>query len=261
MLIFALSYNFNGSIIIHHDVLLKFANSKNASKEYETVLEVIREALKNCTDSIPDNNCPSYQMDPNSILVEETRFDRDGACKHMALDGFAQYYTYYNISESQFGCISVCDQRHTDHISCNSGQCTLRKSGPTCYCPTSDTHWYIDSTCYLKVNKAGFYAGLSVTGVVLLLAVIALLIYHHRYKRHIEKRERDSKEDLVNQWFEEEFEWSTSLAGVSSDTITCTGYKNIESSYKQDFHLNFENINCQMQMKAERPHIMYASEI
>ncbi|XP_058876802.1 mucin-3B-like [Acipenser ruthenus] len=233
------SFSSKGSIVVNHEVMVRIHNTGNATEEYNTVLKEVKNALNEAAD------CD--ESDP-------------GFCKNVAPTDFKQFYTYHNTSATGIVCVSVCDSRHQNHYTCQLGHCSLPASGPR-LCPISDSHWFLGSHCQNKISKAGVYAGVSLTTIVLLAAVIGLLIYQLRTKRLTEQRERDSKEDLVSQWFEDDFKWPNADRGASShpETFNERGYGDSgaqeRSAYERNFSLSLGNLNTQMAMKIERPRI------
>ncbi|KAK2860488.1 hypothetical protein Q7C36_004654 [Tachysurus vachellii] len=78
----------------------------------------------------------------------------------------------------------------------------------TLSCLQTDANWYLGEDCKYQVHKVGFYAGVAVVAVVLLIAIAMLSAYVFLNKRK-EKRNKDNKEALVNQWIDDDFEWSS----------------------------------------------------
>ncbi|XP_041093250.1 mucin-3A [Polyodon spathula] len=253
-----------GSIVVNHDVQVEIKNTDTATEQYDTVLHELDFALAeaaNCDNSNPDLNCTKLDIDTSLTKVEQEKFDPEALCKAAAPVGFSQFYTYQNSSASGIVCVSVCDSRHQNQYSCQPGQCILASSGPICFCPISDSHWFLGSHCQNKISKAGFYAGVSLTAIVLLAAVMGLLVYQFRTKRLTQQRERDSKEDLVSQWFENDFKWPDPDRGAFSHprTFNQRGYGHFGaqgwSPYERSVFPSLGSVNAQIEMKIERPQI------
>ncbi|XP_058877896.1 mucin-3B-like [Acipenser ruthenus] len=158
--------------------MVRIHNTGNATEEYNTVLKEVKNALNeaaDCDESDPDKNCTTLDIDVNSTVVRKEEFDPE--VLHVPQH-----------SATGIVCVSVCDSRHQNHYTCQPGHCSLAASGPACFCPISDSHWFLGSHCQNKISKAGVYAGVSLTTIVLLAAVIGLLIYQLRTKRLTEQR-------------------------------------------------------------------------
>uniref|UniRef100_UPI0037E802A3 uncharacterized protein n=1 Tax=Semicossyphus pulcher TaxID=241346 RepID=UPI0037E802A3 len=83
-------------------------------------------------------------------------------------------------------------------------------------CVDVSSTWYLSDDCSLPIQRTAFYAGLSVTLAFLLVLVGVMAAFILRNKQR-EKRKRDIKEQLVNQWLEEDFEWSRSKVHSHGD--------------------------------------------
>ncbi|XP_028419521.1 uncharacterized protein LOC114545453 [Perca flavescens] len=132
-------------------------------------------------------------------------------CEELVKDtDIAIYYQPVHIDE-KITCVTVCHSQHSHHKRCyNRGLCTVYKgTGPLCKCHNVAETWYLNEDCSLPIQRTAFYAGLSGTLACLLVIVGVLTAFLLRNKRR-QKRRRDIKEQLVNQWLNEDFEWPRS---------------------------------------------------
>ncbi|XP_026148353.1 uncharacterized protein LOC113121775 isoform X2 [Mastacembelus armatus] len=122
----------------------------------------------------------------------------------------AQYYEAVPIY-GKIKCVNICHRQHSHHKQCyNKGICRVYLStGPFCECQHVDVTWYLSDDCSLPIKTTAFYIGLSVTFACLLVIVGVLTAFLQRNKQQ-QKRKRDIREQLVNQWLNEDFEWSRS---------------------------------------------------
>ncbi|XP_015254740.1 PREDICTED: uncharacterized protein LOC107100679 [Cyprinodon variegatus] len=90
--------------------------------------------------------------------------------------------------------------------------CTLYTDvGEVCKCESLNSTWYLGENCDMPIQKIPFYAGLSVTLVVMLAAVGGLVAYTVVNKNKQSKK-KDMKEKLVNEWMDDDVEWSRSTS-------------------------------------------------
>ncbi|MBN3313010.1 MUC3A protein, partial [Atractosteus spatula] len=192
-----------GSIVVDYEVILDMKNGNNADEEYQKVLAEVENALekaKNCTG--PDN-CLTFTI--KDYTVRNSTLNKTAVCDKVIPEGFNAYYTAHTI-DSKIVCISQCDSRHNERKTCNLGTCQVTRAGPTCFCLHTSSEWYMGSDCSLPVSKAGFYAGVGILAVVIVVTVITLSTFLILGKKK-EIRNQDGKKSLMNQWLDDDFEW------------------------------------------------------
>ncbi|XP_041723976.2 mucin-17 [Coregonus clupeaformis] len=190
---------------VKHNIILVVPNEAGAEEKYNNSFKNISsalETLKHCTSS--ESGCPTFSVfsaEPKEIAV-----DGEAVCQQTINPDIAKYFESYS-KDGEYFCVTACDSRHNNHKNCNSGKCVVTRSGPSCYCKNTDSIWYL-TDCNYPIHKTGLYTGISVTaGVVLVMVgvLIALLVVNKKK----EKRNKDTKQEMVNQWLEDDFEWPT----------------------------------------------------
>ncbi|KAI4904956.1 hypothetical protein NFI96_001113, partial [Prochilodus magdalenae] len=225
-------------INVKHDIIVEIQNDE-ADDVYDEIFKQVEEALttvQNC--SVGDvGNCPNFII--TEAGVSRTELNGTEICEQATAElpeDYRQYYTNVTV-DRKVTCVTACHQEHPDPKLCeNRGTCAVSKNGPACYCLHTDANWYLGEDCTFQVSKVGLYAGLGVVLVVLVLAIAVLLVYVF-INRSRAKRVKDNKDDLVNQWLDEDFEWpslsrpSTSHLGTTM-TFDNLGYAE-ENRYSQ----------------------------
>ncbi|XP_069043771.1 mucin-17-like [Lepisosteus oculatus] len=194
-----------GSIVVDYEVILEIKNGNDADEVYQEALAEVETALekaKNCTGQV---NCLTFTI--KNYTVSNSTLNENAVCAKVIPEGFNTYYTAYTI-DSKIVCISQCDSRHNERKSCNLGTCQVTRAGPTCFCLHTSSEWYMGSDCSLPVSKAGFYTGVGILAVVIVVTVITLSTFLVLGKKK-EIRNQDRKNSLVNQWLDDDFEWPT----------------------------------------------------
>nr|XP_033507683.1 mucin-3A [Epinephelus lanceolatus] len=203
------------SVNVTHDVVLGIPNNASAEKLYWEDVEAIVEAvegLDSCTGECPDFNTTT----PPTVTTTEA--DLGSVCEQFVKDPeVAKYYQLVPI-DGKLTCVTVCHNQHSHHKRCyNRGICLVYKTiGPLCECLNVEETWYLNDDCSLPIHRTPFYAGISVTLACLLLIVGVLTAFLLRNKQRQSKRRRDIQEQLVNQWLNEDFEWSRSNSDIHS---------------------------------------------
>ncbi|XP_035990392.1 mucin-3A isoform X4 [Fundulus heteroclitus] len=198
-------------INVTHDVVLEIPNNYSVQlygNSFEAVKKVIK-SLENCTSDF------NYTI--THATFAKTELDRQAVCeKTLENTDFAEYYTFYDDGDGRIICINRCDKRHNDNKICkNGGNCTLyRDLGEVCKCHNVDSIWYLGSDCDMPIHKTPFYAGLSVTLAAMLILVGALAAYAVINKRK-QKKKKDIKQKLVNEWLDDDYQWTRSTSPVT----------------------------------------------
>ncbi|KAI4904953.1 hypothetical protein NFI96_001110, partial [Prochilodus magdalenae] len=204
------------SVNVKHDIIVEIPNNQ-VDVVYDEIFKQVEEALttvQNCSVG-DDQNCPNFTISDTS--ASQTKLDTTEFCDKATADfpeGYQQYYSSATVS-GKLTCVTACHQSHPKPKLCeNRGTCAVSKNGPTCYCLHTDENWYLGEDCKLQVSKGGVYAGIGVVLVALILAIAVLLVYVFINRRKM-KRNNDNKEELVNQWLDDDFEWSASRPSTS----------------------------------------------
>ncbi|KAI4904957.1 hypothetical protein NFI96_013690, partial [Prochilodus magdalenae] len=236
----------NNSVKVQHDIIVKIPNDQ-ADVVYDEIFKQVEEALttvQNC--SVGDvGNCPNFII--TEAGVSRTELNGTEICEQATAElpeDYRQYYTNVTV-DRKVTCVTACHREHSDPKLCeNRGTCAVSKNGPACYCRHTDANWYLGEDCTLKVSKVGLYAGLGVVLVVLVLAIAVLSVYLF-INRSRTKRDKDNKQQLVNQWLDDDFEWSPSRPSTSHSGLKMN-YDNLGYAH--------ENRYSQLSNSTQRPH-------
>ncbi|XP_054992759.1 mucin-3A [Sorex araneus] len=190
-----------GSIVVDYVVLLKLDFSAQLSDKYEKVKEVLREELQAASqDPISCQSNQTLCFKPDSIKVDNAVFKPDykDLCRSAAAEGYEKFY--FPLEENnKLRCVTNCTAGLPDTIDCNSGQCILEKSGPTCRCFSSSMHWYSGPRCEVAVSWRALFGGLAGAGAVLLLLLGTAVGFSVVQRRRASHRFR--KDDSI--WFDD----------------------------------------------------------
>ncbi|XP_017282551.1 mucin-3A isoform X3 [Kryptolebias marmoratus] len=200
-------------VSVAHDVVLKIVNS-NSGNAYNSSLENIKTAVNGLVDC---KDCVyNVKETPN---VDRTELDMDSVCKNNMKDsGIVEYYRGVKDNDKMI-CVTQCDEKykvHGDVKRCkNKGSCKVFSGlGPTCRCQNVDSNWYIGSDCSMPIQKTAFFAGLSVT-LAVLFVMIGALMANTFISKHKQTKKKDMKKKQVNEWLDEDYEWSRSNTPVN----------------------------------------------
>nr|XP_015196202.1 PREDICTED: mucin-17-like [Lepisosteus oculatus] len=228
-----------GSIIVDHEVILNIKNEKTPAVEYEEALNQVEKALDNAikcdTETTDQENCPNFAITNVTVSNDTNTFNDSAVCNTLIPEDFRQYFTAYT-NNSGISCISQCDARHKERKTCNLGICQVTRAGPTCFCHHTDSLWYLGSDCSGPISKDGVFGAIGVLAVALLGITVGLATYLV-WKRKQMKRERDIRDDLVNQWMEDEIEWPSadSQRRAGADNVAGVPYDDV---YEENTHRN-----------------------
>ncbi|XP_047240868.1 mucin-3A [Girardinichthys multiradiatus] len=205
---------------VSHDVVLEIPNNQSV-QQYQNGLKGVENVLTELQNCQID--CP-YNITTKPTVVG-TEINKQALCdRALENSDFAKYYSYSeDLETGVIFCINRCDARHPNHKICkNLGLCTLfRDVGEVCKCQNVDSIWYLGSNCDMPIHRTAFYAGLSVTLAVMLVTVGALAAYAV-INKHKQTKNKDMKQKLVNEWLDDDFQWSrpTSPSGTHGASYT-----------------------------------------
>ncbi|XP_042258015.1 mucin-17-like [Thunnus maccoyii] len=232
MAIYSITQRAKG-VNVTHDVVLRIPNNASHNQLYTEDYEAVKDALDalvNCTGECPDFNVTAQPT------VNKTSADFGSVCEKFVEDpDVAQYYESVEL-DGKIVCVTACRSQHSHYKRCyNNGKCTVYKDiGPLCRCPNVESTWYLSDDCSLPIQRTAFYAGLSVTFACLLVVVGVLTAFLLRNKQR-QKRKRDIKVQLVNQWLTEDFEWSRSNSDIhNAGDYNNPSYANDESAIHRE---------------------------
>ncbi|XP_036995022.2 mucin-17 [Artibeus jamaicensis] len=252
-----------GSVVVKHDVLLK----TNFTLEYEEVLKNATEKIEQKINYITneqvmvDNNCTSMLcFKENATKVQSisiTQYSPEEECREKAGKNFADYF-FVVYEDQKPKCISRCEPGFNTSLNCNYGKCMLERSGPRCYCLTTDTDWYRGETCEFSTKKSLVYGLLGAAGAVILIVLVIILVFVFRFRREVKRQK--SKVTQLNKWHGEDGEKDHgTFQNMGFDT--CEEQENsidLDSIYS-NFQPTLDHIDSNKKIKFQRPQVMLTS--
>ncbi|XP_073740290.1 mucin-17 [Callorhinus ursinus] len=254
---------FAGSIVVEHEVILK----TNYTPEYKEVLtkvtQEVKEKIQNVTkEQISRNNtCKSvlcYNTTATKVqTVTVTEYDPAKECRERAGDDYAAYF-FVEYKEEKPNCINRCMPGFNRSLNCNFGKCQLDRSGPRCYCLTTDTDWYSGETCEFSTKKSLVYGLVGAAGAIVLLVLVVLLMFMFRSKKELKRQK--SRVFQLYKWHEED-------GGPTPGTFRNIGFDideaqddaiHLDSIYS-NFQPSLDHIDSETQIKIQRPQVMMTS--
>lgn len=235
-----------GSIVVDYVVLLDLPYSAQLTHKYEEMKDVLTEELQGASpDSCQSNETLCFKAE--SIKVNDTVFqpNYEALCRRAAAEGFEDFY--FPLEENnKLRCVTNCTSGLPTTVDCNYGQCILEKSGPTCRCFSTYTHWYSGSRCEVAVPWRALVGGLAGAGVVLLgLLGSAVGFYVVRRRRAGHGAGSRSQED-DSIWFD---------AGDQNSTgsFTNLGFQEEPAGTLGNFQVNLDTVDMSEKVHIQRP--------
>ncbi|XP_046707311.1 mucin-3A [Silurus meridionalis] len=223
------------SVNAKHDIVVQI-DTNDPNEDYNKVFQSIKESvelIKDCTPTI--SSCPNFTV--IDVQVNKTELSDTEYCllvTELLPEEYRQFFSPATV-QGELKCVTQCHPNHPNPRICkNKGTCEVSKEGPACYCTQSDANWYLGEDCEYQIHKVGFYAGMAVVAVVLVLTVAVLSAKILLNKRK-QKRYKDNKEALVNQWIDEDFEWPSQ--NRSNTTHLVEAYDNPAQSNENVFSM------------------------
>ncbi|XP_042636936.1 mucin-17-like [Orycteropus afer afer] len=246
-----------GSVVVEHEVLLKTNFTPEYKEELTKATQQVEEKIMIITQEqvMSNNTCPaSLCFNKNATKVQNvtvTQYDPEAECKKKAGEEFAQYF-FVEYKDQKANCISACMPGFNASMDCHEGKCKLQRSGPRCYCLTTDTHWYTGETCESSIRKSLVYGIIGAGGVVVLVILVALLVFVFLSKREVQRQK--SKVSQLYKWHEED-------GGPAPGTFQNIGFDICEeqedSIYMDSIYSNFQaslsHIDSETKVKIQRP--------
>ncbi|XP_077355255.1 mucin-3A [Festucalex cinctus] len=218
---------------VDHDVVLLVPNDASSEQQYQAEVTDLKEALATLADSSCITDCPYNLTQPPS--VETTAVNLETLCSSLIKDpDLARHYRAVNNTvNNTLECVTPCQPLYGDGmVKCwHGGKCKVfRDVGAVCLCKDLSTTWYLGKHCSNPIQTTAFYAGLSVTLACLLATVAGLTAYMIINKKE-QRRKKDMKKKMVNNWLNDEVEWSRS-GKLSTGTFNA-GHLNPSFSYDE----------------------------
>ncbi|XP_078020627.1 uncharacterized protein LOC144459816 [Epinephelus lanceolatus] len=215
-------------VSVAHDVVLGIPNNASSEQLYESDFKAVKEAVVELLGCTAD--CPYNITAEPTVTATETDFG--SVCERFVdNEDVVEYYEPVTAGGT-ITCATVCNSLHPHPKKCyHKGICRVyRNTGPLCHCQNVDSTWYLGNDCSFPIQRTAFYVGLSLTLAWLLVTVGALTAYL-LINKHKETMGRDLKEQQVNQWLTEDFEWSRS--NRSNDTYNAGDYRNHSFTHEE----------------------------
>lgn len=251
-----------GSVVVEHDVILKAKFIPDYKEFINKIAKKVEEKIKNATQEQILNNdtCTTllcFNVTATKVQNISVTYDPEEECRKKAGKDFAEHF-FVEYKDERPKCITRCMPGFKASLNCNFGTCRLERSGPRCYCLTTDTEWYSGETCEFSTKKSLVYGLLGAVGAVVLVGLVILLVFVLRSKREVKRQK--SKVNQLYQWHEED-------GGPAPGTFQNAGF-NISEEQEDSMHLdsvysNFQpslgHIDSKTQVKIQRPQVMMSS--
>lgn len=253
----------HGSVVVQHDVILKAKFNPEYKEVFKNVTQIIEEKIMHVTQEQVYKNLTCETIlcfNENATEVKNisvTPYNPEEDCRKKAGKDFADYF-FVEYKDQKPNCINRCMPGFKASMDCNFGTCKLERSGPKCYCLTTDTDWYSGETCEVRTKKSLVYGLLGAAGTVLLVVLVILLVFVLHSKREV-KRQKSKMTQLYN--------WHKEDGGPAPGTYENIGFDipeepensvNLDSVYS-NFQPSLSHIDSKTKIKIQRPEVMMTS--
>lgn len=251
-----------GSVVVEHNVILRAKFTPDYKEVFNDIAKKVEGKIKNATqEQILNNDTCSTLLCFNETATKlqniSITYDPEEECLKKAGDDFAEYFKVVYKDERPY-CITRCMPGFNDSLNCNFGTCRLERSGPRCYCLTTDTEWYRGETCEFSTKKSLVYGLLGAAGAVVLVVLVVLLVFVFRSKREVKRQK--AKVTQLYKWHEED-------GGPAPGTFQNAGFNISEEqedsmqldSIYSNFQPSLSHIDSKTQVKIQRPQVMVSS--
>ncbi|XP_059754704.1 mucin-3A, partial [Balaenoptera ricei] len=244
----------NGSIVVDYVVQLELPFSPQLESEYEKVKVALKEELQNVSQN--ETGCQKDQVlcfKPDSIKVNNktrTELSPEAICRNAAAVGYEDFY-FPLVKENKLRCVTKCAAGVDGALDCRQGQCVLQRTGPTCRCFSTDTHWFSGPRCEVAISWKALVGGLAGTAaLLLLLLVVALSVFVARSWRRGGQGGGLSCDD--RKWFETSDENTVG-------TFSYSGFEDDRTSKDENFSVALENVDTNMMLHFHKPEVTLTS--
>ncbi|XP_042638904.1 mucin-3A [Orycteropus afer afer] len=243
----------NGSIVVDYLVLLELPFSPQLDSEYEKVKTELKEELQNASKEgtdCSDNHTLCFK--PDSVKMNNssrTELTPEGICRRAVAKGYEDFY-FPLVEGKQLRCVTNCTSGLDGAINCNQGQCILERSGPTCRCFSSDTHWFSGPRCEVAIHWRALVGGLAGAAVLLLLLVLGLGCLAARSRSR--RGSRLGSESQDGKWADF---WNEEVVGTFSNL----GFEHDGTVKDENFQIVLENVDTNVTVQIQRPEVAFSS--
>uniref|UniRef100_A0A8C0R0I3 SEA domain-containing protein n=1 Tax=Canis lupus dingo TaxID=286419 RepID=A0A8C0R0I3_CANLU len=220
-----------GSIVVEHEIILKTKFTPEYKDVLNKVTQKVTEKIQNVTKQqiTINSTCPAllcYNTTATKVQnITVTQYDPEKECKEKAGKNYAAYF-FVEYKDQKPNCINRCMPGFNSTMNCNFGKCQLDRSGPRCYCLSTDTDWYSGETCEFSTKKSLVYGLVGAAGATVLLILVVLLMFALRSK----KRQKSRVTELYK-WHEED-------GGPTPGTFRNIGFDMYEGTGNDSIHLD-----------------------
>ncbi|XP_012584334.1 PREDICTED: mucin-3B [Condylura cristata] len=238
----------SGSILVDYLILLKMPFSSQLENEYENIKTVLKEELHNSSlDNASCNENQTLCFKPDSIKVNNsisTSLSPEAICRRAAAKDFENFY-FPLVEEKRLRCVTNCTSGLDHTLDCNQGQCVLQKSGPSCRCFSTDTHWFSGERCEVAIPWKTLVGSLAAVGTLLLLLLGALMSVYIVRSRRRGHQGRALFWDKDEKWFDE------SISGTFSNL----GFEDEGTASHENVQVDLDTVDTNVQVHIERPEV------
>ncbi|XP_016054532.1 PREDICTED: mucin-17 [Miniopterus natalensis] len=239
----------NGSIMVDYLVLLELPFSVHLESEYEKMKTVLKEELQNVSQNQDHCQDDTLCFKPDSIKVDNTtrtELTVEAICRRSAAPGYEDFY-FPLVEENRLRCVTNCTSGVAGAINCNQGQCLLERSGPTCRCFSTDTHWFSGARCEVSIAWKALVGGLA-GALALLLLLGALGVFMVRSRERHGRGRGWSWDYSDRKWFE--------ICDESTvGTFTNLGLEDDGTYKEENFHVALETVDTNIRVHTQRPEV------
>lgn len=252
----------SGSVVVEHDVILKAKFTPEYKEVFNKVIEEVEKKIMNATQEqvLRNNTCTTllcFRKTATKVQNISMTYNPEEDCQKKAGKDFAKYF-FVEYKDKKPNCITRCATGFSNSMNCNFGTCKLERSGPRCYCLTTDTEWYSGETCEFSIKKSLVYGLLGTVGTVVLVVLVTLLVFMLRSKREVKRQK--SKMTQLYKWHEED-------GGLGPGTFQNIGFnineEQEDSNQLDSIYSNFQpslgHIDPETKIKIQRPQVMTTS--
>eukprot|EP00071_Canis_lupus_P042810 XP_022276367.1 mucin-17 [Canis lupus familiaris] len=160
-----------GSIVVEHEIILKTKFTPEYKDVLNKVTQKVTEKIQNVTKQqiTINSTCPAllcYNTTATKVQnITVTQYDPEKECKEKAGKNYAAYF-FVEYKDQKPNCINRCMPGFNSTMNCNFGKCQLDRSGPRCYCLSTDTDWYSGETCEFSTKKSLVYGLVGAAGAL-----------------------------------------------------------------------------------------------
>ncbi|KAG8523732.1 LOW QUALITY PROTEIN: Mucin-3B, partial [Galemys pyrenaicus] len=235
-----------GSILVDYLVLLEMPFSTQLESEYENIKTVLKDKFLNSSQG--ENGCNNQTLcfKPDSIKVNDSLSTQSltpqAICHRAAAEGFEEFY-FPLVQEKRLRCVTNCTSGLDHTLNCNQGQCILERTGPTCRCFSTDTHWFSGPRCEVAVPWRTLVGSLAAVGALLLLLLVAAVSFYI-----VRSRRKGDQEgwafDKDEKWFDV---WDEDAVG----TFTNLGFEDEGTVNQENVQVHLETVDTDVKVRGQ----------